>query len=226
MSSLSPKRLALFIFALTPCALAQTPATPATPAAPTAASAAAPAATTPVATAAAVSTAKAPATPPRTGPSPYSASVQKGDSAYIARDYDGAIAAYREEIEKNPNGALAHYRTGEAELAKGDLDEAEKSWQTALRFVGKDERLKSKILFVLADLKERQKAYDDAVTRWKDYQQHAEANKDANGYPATAIERIKRVEQWKKISSDAAEVKARIEKRNQEADESMKKSSK
>jgi hypothetical protein len=77
---------------------------------------------------------------------------------------------------------------------------------------------------VLADLKERQKAYDEGVERWKACAEHARATN--TGYAATAAERIKRAEEWKKISADAAEVKARIEKRIQEADESMKKSSK
>jgi len=163
---------------------------------------------------------------PRPGASPYSPTLQKGDSAYIARDFDGAIAAYRQEIEKNPNGALGHYRMGEAELAKGNFAEAEESWQAALRFAEKDQHLKSKILFLLADLKERQKAYDEAVERWKAYQQHAEATPAAKGYPGTAADRIKRAEEWKKLSADAADVKARIEKRINEADESMRKSSK
>ena len=211
MRRASPIRLALVTLALSSSALAQTPAAPAPPAPP----AATPAPSAP-----------AKAAPANVGPSPYSESVQKGDSAYVARDFDGAVSAYRLEIEKNPNAALGHYRLGEAQLAKGDAAEAEQSWQAALRFAGKDERLKSKILFVLADLKERQKAYDDAVGRWKDYQQHAQSQADAKGYPATAVDRIKRADEWKKISADAAEVKARIEKRVKEADEAMKKSSK
>jgi hypothetical protein len=40
------------------------------------------------------------------------------------------------------------------------------------------------------------------------------------------LDRIKRADEWKKIVADAAEVKARIEKRIKEADESMRKSSK
>jgi TolA-binding protein len=184
---------------------------------------AAPPAPTPPAAAPAPAPAPAPAVVK--GPSPYSELVQKGDSAYVARDFDAAIAAYRQEIEKMPNAALGHYRLGEAQLAKGNTDEAEQSWQAALRFVGKDERLKSKILFVLADLKERLKAYDDAAGRWKEYGQHA-AQPDAKGFPATAADRLKRIEEWKKLSAEAAEVKLRIEKRIKEADESMRKSSK
>ena len=168
--------------------------------------------------------AHAPAAPARAGASPYSEAVQKGDSLLIAHDYDGAIAAYRAEIDKNP--ALGHYRTGEAQLAKGNIAEAEAAWQTALKLVGTDDRLRGKLLFVLSDLKERQKANDDAITRWKEYEQHARTVADAKGYPATAVERVKRNEEWKKISADAAEVRARIKKRIDEADESLRKTSK
>lgn len=216
MPHLTPIRLALVTVAVSIPALAQTP--PATPIAPSATSPAAPAP-------AAASTASTPVmATPRPGPSPYSAAIQKGDSAYLARDLDAAVAAYREEIQKNPNGALGHYRLGEAELAKGDFEAAEKSWQNALRLAGKDAAIKSKILLVLADLRERQKAYDEAVERWKACADHARAT--SSGYAATAAERIKRADEWKKISAAAAQVKARIEKRIEEADESMKKSSK
>ncbi len=197
-------------------------------AAPTAPAASAPASPPPAPATAAPATAApaAPAAPARVGPSPYSESIQKGDGSYVARDFDGAVAAFRAEIEKNPNGALGHYRMGEAQRAKGAVEEAEQSFQAALRFVAKDERLKSKILFVLADLKERQKAYEDGVARWKEYDQHARSAPDSRGFPATATDRIKRADEWKKITADAAEVRIRIEKRIKEADESMRKSSK
>jgi tetratricopeptide (TPR) repeat protein len=152
--------------------------------------------------------------------------VQKGDTSLLARDFDGAVAAYKQEIDKNPTAPLGHYRLGEAELARGNLAEAEIAWQTALRFAGKDEGMKSKILFVLADVKERQKANDEAVTRWKDYEQHAIAQPAAKGHPATAVERVKRAEEWKKIAADAAVVRDRIKKRLDEADASLRKTSK
>jgi tetratricopeptide (TPR) repeat protein len=161
------------------------------------------------------------------GPNPYSPLVQKGDSAYLARDFDTAIAAYREELQKNPSTAGAHFRLGQAQLAKGNSTDAEASWQTALRFTGQDETLKSKLLFALADLKEREKAYDDAIVRWKAYQEHAQAQPNAKGlHPATAAERLKRLEEWKANREASAAVKARIEKRLQEVDESLRKSSK
>jgi TolA-binding protein len=213
---LTPVRLALVTLAVSLPAFGQT-------AAPSPSSQAA--ATSPPAAARAASASSAAAAgAARPGPSPYSALVQQGDRAYLSHDYDAAATAYREEIQKNPDGALGHYRLGEVELAQGKLDEAEQSWQAALRVAGKDEAMKSKLLLVLAELEERRKAYDEAVARWKTCAEHAEAT--GSGYAATAAERIRRADEWKKISAGAAEVKARIAKRVHEADESMKKSSK
>ncbi len=100
------------------------------------------------------------------GISPFWELVKDGDNAYIARDYDKAISQYRSAIEKEPQNALGHYRMGEAQLAKGESREAEASWVAGLRFVGANHALKAKLLFVMADLRERQKAYDDATDAW------------------------------------------------------------
>jgi tetratricopeptide (TPR) repeat protein len=157
---------------------------------------------------------------------PFGDALSKGDAAYIARDFDGAIKAYREALAKESQNALGHYRLGEAQLAKGDMNEAEQSWQSGLRFVGKDEKLRAKLLFVLADLRERQKNYDEATARWKEYEKHAQSQPTAKAFPATATERQKRIADWKQISTDSAAVKERIEKRLKETEESMRKSSK
>jgi tetratricopeptide (TPR) repeat protein len=160
------------------------------------------------------------------GISPFWEALKKGDSAYGARDFDGAIAAYREAITAEPQNALGHYRAGEAQLAKGDLKEAEAAFMSGLRFVGNDSMLKAKLEFAMADLGERQKAYDDATAKWTEYETFTTAQPDAKGYPASATERKKVIETWKKVSADAADVKTRIEKRLKEADEAMRKSSK
>lgn len=151
------------------------------------------------------------------GISPFWEHLKKGDNAYIARDFEAAIAAYRQAIAEEPQNALGHYRIGEAHLKKGDLQEAEAAWVAGLRFVGADAGLKAKLLFVLADLRERQKAHDDAVDRWTAYATHVQEKPESKGYPATADERKKRVADWKKLLEEAKSVKERIAKRVEEA---------
>jgi tetratricopeptide (TPR) repeat protein len=158
------------------------------------------------------------------GISPYQALIVKGDRAYVARDFDGAIAAYREAIQKEPQNALGHYRVGSAQLAKGDQKEAEAAWVAGLRFVSKNGSLKARLIFALADLRERQKNTDEAITRWKEYSVNAETEKEAVTYPATATERVSRNEAWKKNAAESAEVKERIGKRLKEAEEAARKS--
>ncbi len=158
------------------------------------------------------------------GISPYQELIVKGDRAYVARDFDGAVTAYREAIKSEPEKALGHYRVGAAQLAKGDQKEAEAAFVNGLRFVGKDGTLKGKLVFALADLRERQKNNDEAIGRWKEYSKNAEDEKEAITYPATATERVARNEAWKKNVVESEEVKIRIAKRLKEADEASRKS--
>lgn len=160
------------------------------------------------------------------GSSPFRESMKKGDNAYVARDYDGAISAYKDAITKEPQNALGHYRIGEAHLAKGDMQEAEASWGAGLRYVGANHPLRAKLMFVLADLRERQKSYDDATEAWTKYESFVREQAQSKGYPASAAERKKRVAEWKKLVADYAEVKKRIAKRLEEADEKARKSAK
>ena len=161
------------------------------------------------------------------GISPFTEALKRGDSALLARELEAAIAAYRDAISKEPENALGQYRLGEAQLLKGDLLEAESAFSAGLRFVATANlSLKAKLLFALADLAERQKAYDGASAKWSEYEALSVGQKDAQGFPASASERKKVIEAWKKLSADSLEVKARIEKGVQAADEAVKKSSK
>lgn len=158
------------------------------------------------------------------GISPHQELVNQGDRAYLARDFDAALKLYRDAVQREPQNALGHYRLGVAQLAKGDEKEAEAAWAAGLRFAGKDGALKARLLFALADLRERQQNTDEALARWKEYAKVAEDYREAVTYPATATERVARNEAWKTNRAESAEVKARAEKRLKEADEAARKS--
>ncbi|MEI9953740.1 MAG: tetratricopeptide repeat protein [Pseudomonadota bacterium] len=161
------------------------------------------------------------------GISPFTEALKRGDSALLARDFEAAIAAYRDALSKEPQNALGHYRLGEVQILKGDLQAAEEAFSSGLRFVNAAGLgLKAKLQFALADLRERQKAYDQAIAQWTDYEALTIGQKAAQSFPASATERKRALEAWKKLSADSLEVKARIEKGLHSADEAMRKSSK
>jgi tetratricopeptide (TPR) repeat protein len=153
------------------------------------------------------------------GISPFWESVKRGDDAFVTRDFDGALSAYREALTHEPQNALGHYRLGETYLAKNDLKEARASWETAKRFA-QDQTLKAKVLFVLADLGERERSLDDATNGWNAYEGHARAQPAAKTYPETPPERKQRIETWKQLEKDYGVVKERIKKRLEEAEKS------
>ena len=152
------------------------------------------------------------------GISPFWEAIKRGDDAVAARDLDGAKAAYEEAIRTDPHAGMGQYRMGELQLMKGQMKDAEASWQEALRFSGEDPSLRAKVLFVLADLKERQRAFEEATNGWNAYEAHAKASPDAKSFPATAADRKKRIQEWKQLEADYGPVKERIKKRLEEAD--------
>lgn len=151
----------------------------------------------------------------RKGISPFWERLSKGDAAYLARDFPAAVAAYREAITALPKNPLGHYRMGQAQVAKGDLAEAEAAYDAGLRFAESEPVFKAKLLFVVADLAERQKNYDQAVARWKTYAEFVDAKSESKGFAATATERQKRITEWVQISQQSAQVRERAEKRLQ-----------
>jgi len=151
----------------------------------------------------------------QTGISPFMELVNEGSAAYVAQDYAKAIETFQKAIEKEPEKALGHYLLGEAFLADKKLDQAEQSWQTALRFA-KAAPMKAKVLFVLADLRERQGRLPEAATAWKEYETFVGNNAGA-GYPATPTARQQAIATHDDLAQKYAKVKERIELRQREA---------
>ena len=121
----------------------------------------------------------------------YQALCTQGNAKYVARDYAGAIELYRKAIDHAPHQPLGYYLLGEAQVATGNLTEAEASESRAALDAGeKDPALHARILFVTADLKERQKKWEDAKAAWQTYLEWANHFPDAGVFPATAQSRI------------------------------------
>jgi tetratricopeptide (TPR) repeat protein len=158
-----------------------------------------------------------------TGISPFEEKVAKGQKLAVARSFTEAVAAFQDAITEEPNNPVGHYYRGEAEVLKGDLAEAEASYQTALRNAGQDDVFKAKAMFGLADLRERQGKMDDAKAAWADYGKFVAGHDKAKGYPATAGERQKVIDTHNDLATKYAEVKARIDAREKLQKESREK---
>jgi tetratricopeptide (TPR) repeat protein len=125
------------------------------------------------------------ATADKAAPS-FTDTVTDGATKYAARDFPGAIAAFQKAIEQDPKNPMGHYLLGEAQLAANNMTEAEAAWNRAsLEANEKDPPLRAKILFVIADLKQRQKKWDEAKAAWQVYADWV--NKYANaGFPGSS----------------------------------------
>lgn len=149
------------------------------------------------------------------GISPYMELIAKGEAAFVARDLPGAVSTFQEAIKLDAEKMLGFYRLGEALLASGKVDDADSTWQTALSKKGTDD-LNGKILFVIADLRERQHKWQAAKDAWAAYAAFLQGHSKVLGYPATAIERQKQADRRMKDETDYGAVKERIKKRQAE----------
>jgi hypothetical protein len=162
----------------------------------------------------------------KTGISPYMELIAKGEAAFVARDFAGAIASFQEAIKLDGTKMLGFYRMGEAQLASAKLEEVLATWQSGLGKKGTED-LNAKLLFVIADLYERQGNLQAAKDAWAAYAAFLQNNAKASGYAGTPVERQKQADRRMKDEKDYAVVKERIAKREaeklKEAEENAKK---
>ncbi len=161
-----------------------------------------------------------------TGISPFYEKFSKGEAFMAARDWGSAITAFKEAIAADSKNPAGHLALGAAQIEKGDLVEAEPSFQNALRDADTDPAAKAKALFSLADLKERAKKYEEAKAAWAEYAKHVTGNAKAKGFLDTPKERQKAIDTWLEVEKKAALVKERIAKREQEVKAEMEKAAK
>jgi tetratricopeptide (TPR) repeat protein len=120
------------------------------------------------------------------GISPVWEEIAAGDAAIAANDVDKALKHYEAALKADSRSALAHYRLGEARKAKA--------------------------LFALAALAERQNKLSEARSAWKRYQEHVEKHGEIKAFPASASERLRRLDAQEQLSKDYALVRDRIKK--------------
>jgi tetratricopeptide (TPR) repeat protein len=156
------------------------------------------------------------------GVSPLVELMRRGDDAAVARDYEKAKTTYQEALTMVPKTAILYFRIGQIETMAGKLSEAETAYTDALRYADNDPTLHAQLLFVLADLKERQLQRDAALKAWQAYADFLKSEPKAKGYLATAEERQKRLLRYNELVVESKGVKDRVLLRLTEIEESTK----
>jgi TolA-binding protein len=120
----------------------------------------------------------------------FVAAIKDGSDKYVAKDVAGAIEAFQKATALEPRNPVGYYYLGEAQLGNKDLPQAESAWLHASQVSDEGTPgLKAKIFFCIADLRERQKRWDDAKASWEQYGELTKAF-EGSTFPNIAKERI------------------------------------
>jgi tetratricopeptide (TPR) repeat protein len=145
-----------------------------------------------------------------TGISEFMEVCVQANARYVSHDTAGAIDLYRKAIKLQPRNPLGHYLLGEALLGTGNLQEAEASWLEADQVVDNGPPwIKAKVLFVLADMREREKKWEDAKVAWQRYIDYCGKHADV-GLPASGSSRMQAIDEMLKQDKAYDIVRQRI----------------
>lgn len=139
----------------------------------------------------------------------YVDACERGSSQFLQHDFPGAVASYRAAIALSVHEPLGYYLLAEAELSAGNLADAEIPLQRALAESERDPALHARALFVLADLRERQKSWDAAKIAWQAYADWLDKS-SAPGFPASARSRQDAIERMTRQDRAYEVVRQRI----------------
>ncbi len=135
----------------------------------------------------------------------------EGNGKYLARDFPGAIASYRSAVQLAPKNPFPQYLLGAAQLASGNMVEAEASLKQAELYSDKrDAVLRAKILFMTADLKERQKKWAEAKAAWQLYSEWVFTQSNGGMFPLSSAARVKAIDDVMKLDTSMEIVRQRI----------------
>jgi predicted Zn-dependent protease len=141
--------------------------------------------------------------------SQFMETVLLGNAKLAAGDAAAAIDLYKKAAQLQSKDALAPYLLGEAYLASANLPEAEAAWKHAEELADGKSPLRGHVLFVLADVYERQKKWEPARAAWKTYAEYAQS-RDGGVHPASAAARLKAIDEWLALDQKYELVRQRI----------------
>lgn len=143
--------------------------------------------------------------------SEYMETLAKGNARFVAKEHTAAIDTYKRAIQLSPRNPLGYLLLTEAYLATGNLGEADAAIQQAYEADAKNATLRSHVLFLRADVFEREKKWDQAKLAWQAYTEHAaKLGPDAGAYPQSGAERLKAIQKVMDLEKAYVVVRERI----------------
>ena len=155
--------------------------------------------------------AAAPAAPttPR-GTPPYATQCANGLRLLMARDFDGALAAFRQATSIAGSDPIAFYYMGETQRVRGNLPDALEMFRTAARLAGTDARWQARAMQGIAETLERTEGKrNEARTAWTEYVRFVDQNQGV-GYPDLGRARIQALDAMRELDETYADVRERI----------------
>ncbi|MEO6419251.1 MAG: tetratricopeptide repeat protein [Polyangiaceae bacterium] len=135
--------------------------------------------------------------------------IVDGDVKYVAKDFAGAMESYKKATKLQPKNPLGHFRVGQVHLQSGNFEGAETAWTQADSVADALPQTKAKVLYALADLRERMKKWDDAKTAWQRYGEYVAKHPDS-GFGPTAAARALAIDDMVKQDKAYVVVRERI----------------
>ena len=143
--------------------------------------------------------------------SQYMETIAKGNERFAAKEHTSAIDTYKKAIQLAPKNPLGHYLLAEAYLAGGNMGEAEAAIQQAYEADAKNATVRSHVLFLRAEIFERQKKWDQAKLAWQAYTEHAaKLGAEGGAFPQSGAERLKASQKVVDLEKAYAGVRERI----------------
>lgn len=135
----------------------------------------------------------------------------KGHNAYLAGDFEGALAAYNDANAQKPGNSRIQYYIGCA-LSKLKRDvEAQAAFQTAVTVADdKTAGIAAKALFMIAVLEETRDTGDAIKTAWTAYKNFAGENQGVPTFVGSADARIAAYEKKVQLDEQYRVVRERI----------------
>lgn len=144
--------------------------------------------------------------------SQYMETLVKGNERFVAHDTTAAIDAYKKAIQLAPKNPFGHYLLAEAELSTGNIGEAAAAISEAVTNAdARNPLLRGRVLFVAADIFERQKKWEQAKATWQQYAEIAAKHGDDGGlFPQSSAERLKAIQKVLDMEKAYVVVRERI----------------